>query len=111
MVLNTNYSDRRIKLPAKAKPKKNLSAMKRAKQAIKRNLRNKSVLTAVKTIIRKVESAIVSGNREEASKALGAAIKALNKAASKGIIHKNTASRKISRLTKKVNALSKAEAA
>ena len=98
-------------MPAKAKPKKNLSAMKRARQAVKRNLRNTSVLSSVKTILKKVEEAIASGNREDAGKALLRAVKALNKAASKGVIHNNTASRKISRLTKKVNALPAAGAA
>lgn len=98
-------------MPAKARPKKNLSAMKRARQAVKRNLRNTSVLSSVKTIIKKVEEAIASGNREDAGKALLKAITALNKAASKGVIHDNTASRKISRLTKKVNALPAAGAA
>jgi len=98
-------------LPAKAKPKKNLSAMKRARQAVKRNLRNTSVLSSVKTIIKKVEEAIASGNREDAGKALLKVVTALNKAASKGVIHDNTASRKISRLTKKVNALPAAGAA
>jgi len=98
-------------LPAKARPKKNLSAIKRARQAVKNNLRNKAVSSAVKTVLKKVESAIASGNREDAGKALIEAIRTLNKAASKSVIHKNTASRNISRLTKKVNALSKAEAA
>lgn len=98
-------------MPAKAKPKKNLSAMKRARQAVKRNLRNTSVLSSVKTIIKKVEEAIASGNREDAGKALLKVVTALNKAASKGVIHNNTASRKISRLTKKVNALPAAGAA
>ena len=98
-------------MPAKARPKKNLSAMKRARQAVKRNLRNTSVLSAVKTVLKKVEEAIASGNREDAGKALLKAVRALNKAASKGVIHDNTASRKISRLTKKVNALPAAGAA
>jgi small subunit ribosomal protein S20 len=98
-------------LPAKARPKKNLSAMKRARQAVKRNLRNTSVLSSVKTVLKKVEEAIASGNREDAGKALLKAVSALNKAASKGVIHDNTASRKISRLTKKVNALPAAGAA
>lgn len=98
-------------MPAKARPKKNLSAMKRARQAVKRNLRNTSVLSSVKTVLKKVEEAIASGNKEDAGKALLRAVTALNKAASKGVIHDNTASRKISRLTKKVNALPAAGAA
>ena len=92
-------------MPAKAKPKKNLSAMKRARQALKRNLHNKAIRSGVKTFIKKVETAIASGNREDAGKSLIEAVKAFNKAASKGVIHKNTASRSISRLTRKVNAL------
>ncbi len=93
-------------MPAKARPKKNLSAMKRARQAEKRNLRNKAIRSVVKTVIKNVETAIASGNGEDAGKALLEAVKALNKATLKGVIHKNTASREISRLTRKVNALS-----
>jgi len=92
-------------LPAKAQPKKNLSAEKRARQSVKRNLRNSSVESGVKTVLKKVETAVTSGNRDVAGKALLQAVKALNKAASKGVVHRNTASRNISRLTKKVNAL------
>jgi len=92
-------------LPAKANPKKNLSAIKKARQAVKRNLRNKSVLSSVKTAIKKVETGLDSGNREKAGNALISAVSALNKAASKGVMHKNTVSRSISRLSKRVNAL------
>jgi small subunit ribosomal protein S20 len=98
-------------LPAKARPKKNKSAIKKAKQAVKRNLLNKSVRSTIKTIERKVESVITSGNKEEAGKVLIEAMKVLQKASSKGVIHKNNAARKISQLTKKVNAISKSEAA
>jgi small subunit ribosomal protein S20 len=92
-------------LPAKAQPKKNLSAEKRARQSVKRNLHNRSVESGVKTVLKKVETAVTSGNREDAGKALLQAEKVLNRAASKGVVHRNTASRNISRLTKKVNAL------
>lgn len=98
-------------MPAKARPKKNLSAMKRARQSIKQNLRNRGVLSSIKTVIKKVDSAISAGIREDAGKALLQAVKALDMAASKGVIHKNTASRKISRLTQKVNAIPAAAAA
>jgi small subunit ribosomal protein S20 len=98
-------------LPAKVRPKKNLSAIKRAKQADKRNLHNRAVRSSMKTLERKIESVIASGNKEEAGKVLLDATKVFQKAASKGVIHKNNASRKISRLTRKVNALSKSEAA
>jgi small subunit ribosomal protein S20 len=92
-------------LPAKAQPKKNLSAEKRARQSVKRNLHNRNIESGVKTVIKKVETAVTSGNRDDAGKALLQAIRALNKAASKGVVHRNTASRNISRLTKKVNAV------
>ncbi len=98
-------------MPAKAIPKKNLSALKRARQTVKRNLRNTSVKSTLKTVIKKVETAVSSGNKEDALKALLEAVRELNMAASKGIIHRNTASRKISRLTKKVNTLNVAGAA
>ena len=98
-------------MPAKARPKKNMSAIKKAKQADKRNLLNKSVRSNIKTIERKVESVITSGNKEEAGKALIEASKVLQKASSKGVIHKNNAARQISRLTRKVNAMTKSEAA
>ncbi len=98
-------------MPAKARPKKNLSAIKRAKQAVKRNLKNRSVRSSIKTLERKLESVIASGNKDEAGKTLIEVTKVLQKASSKGVIHKNNASRKISKLTTKVNALSKAGAA
>ena len=85
--------------------------MKRARQSVKRNLRNRSVLSSLKTVMKKVETAITAGSREDAEKALAQAIKALDTAASKGVIHQNTASRQISRLTRKVNAVSGAAAA
>ena len=92
-------------MPAKAQPKKNLSAMKRARQAEKRNFRNKTVRSAIKTVVKKVETATASGKKEEAGNELALSIKVLTKAASKGVIHRNTASRKISRLTRKVNSI------
>ncbi len=92
-------------MPAKARPKKNLSAMKRARQAEKRNIKNRSIKTTIKSIVKKVEAAISAKNIEESAKELKNAIKAISKAASKGVLHKNTASRKISRLSKKVNAI------
>ena len=98
-------------MPAKARPKKNLSAMKRARQNIKRNLRNSAILSSLKTLTKKVEAAISAGMREDAEKALLRATKALDMAVTKGVIHRNTASRKISRLTQKVNAVSGSAAA
>ncbi len=87
------------------KPKRNKSAMKRVRQAKKREARNKAVKSTIKTLIKKVEAAIASNNKEETAKNLQAAVKYIMKAASKGIIHKNTASRKISSLTRKANTI------
>jgi len=91
-------------LAGKAAPKKDLSTLKRVRQAEKHRLRNQSVETKIKTYITKLEAALPSKDKEGINKILKEAIKVISSAASKGIIHKNTASRKISRITKKVNA-------
>ena len=80
------------------------SAMKRVRQNEKRRARNRQIMSTARTYIKRVRAAVDSGNAEEAREALVPAIKALNVAASKGVIHRNQASRKISRLTKAVNA-------
>ena len=82
------------------------SALKRARQSEKRRLRNVAVKSTLKTHTKKVLQAVESKNPEEARKALASAIPALQKAAGKRVIHKKTASRKISGLVKKVNSLS-----
>ena len=79
------------------------SAKKRILVAKKREERNKAAKSKVKTLVKKVEAAAKAGNKEEAAKALIVATSAIDKAASKGIYHKNTASRKISRLNLLVN--------
>ena len=79
------------------------SAKKRILVIEKKTLRNKSTRSKVKTSIKKVEAAIASNDKAAAETALRNAISDLSKAASKGIYHKNTASRKISRMTKAVN--------
>lgn len=86
-------------------PKKNLSALKRYRQSERRRLRNRAIKSAFKPLIKKVLISIGNEDREGAKVALTGVIKVLNKAASKDVIHKNTASRRISRLTKKVNLL------
>lgn len=98
-------------MPGKSAPKKNPSAIKRVRQAEKNKLRNRAVKTAIKTVAKKVETAVSAKNREEAEKAFLEAAKLISKAAIKGIIHKNTASRKISRLAKIANKVLKSEAA
>jgi small subunit ribosomal protein S20 len=82
------------------------SAIKRARQNKDRNVRNKSNRTQVKNVIKQVRAAIDEKSPEAAKTALAAAIPVIDKAAQKGAIHGNTASRKISLLTKQVNNLS-----
>ena len=81
------------------------SAEKRDRQNKKHRKRNIAAKSALKTKVKSVITGVEGKNKENSLKALKDAIPALNKAASKGIIHKKNASRKISRLTKKVNAL------
>ncbi len=91
--------------------RKNLSALKRVRQSEKRRLRNQAWKSRIKTFTKKVEAAIQANNPEEAQQMLKEAIRVICKASSKGVIHRNTASRKISRLTRKVNEAFKSEAA
>jgi len=91
--------------------KKNKSAIKRTRQTETKTLRNKSIKTELKTLIKNIETAVSSKNAEDAKTALGKAIIAIDKAAQKGVIHKSTASRKVSRLTKLVNSVLPSEAA
>lgn len=98
-------------MAAKAAPKKNLSAIKRARQTEKRNERNRMARTKIKNVMKEVESAARENNKEASGNALLRAMKILSSARSKGIIHKNNAARKISNLTKKFNAVVKAGAA
>ncbi len=67
--------------------------------------RNKAIKSCVKTAIKKVDAAIAAKDKDAAANALNAAISEINKATSKGVFHKKTASRKISRLTIAVNKL------
>jgi small subunit ribosomal protein S20 len=80
------------------------SALKRARQEKKRKVRNIAIKSATKTSVKNVLKA-VEEKSENAAEVLKSAASTLKKAAAKGVVHKNTASRKISRLTKKVNAL------
>ncbi len=81
------------------------SAIKRSKQNEKRRLRNMSIKSSVRTEIKSVTLALETKDAEQSKAALLKAIPVLTKAAAKGVFHKKTASRKISRLTRKVNAL------
>lgn len=82
------------------------SAKKAARQMISRTLVNKARRTRVKTDVRTVEEAIASGDRAKAEAALKAAQPLLVRTAQRGMMHKKTASRKVSRLAKRVKAMS-----
>ena len=81
------------------------SAVKRSKQSEEHRVRNTSIKSSVKTKIKEVLKTIDVKDKEGSKTALSKALPAIDKAAAKGIFHKKNASRKISRLTKKVNKL------
>ena len=83
------------------------SVIKRQKQADKQQLINKSARSMLKTLAKKVEQAVEAKNADVAKVAMVNAMKAYDKAASKGILHKSTASRKISRLSTKVGRITR----
>jgi len=84
---------------------KNLSAEKRTRQNEKRRLRNKSAKSAIRTASKQVVAAAQEKNAAEAKAALQDMIKRIDTAARKGIVKKNTAARKKSRMQKLVNKL------
>jgi small subunit ribosomal protein S20 len=83
---------------------------KRASQNEKRYAVNKARRSRIRTFVRKVEEAIASGNPDAASTALQAAQPELMRGVTKGVLHKNTVARKISRLSSRVKALGTATA-
>jgi len=89
--------------------RKNKSAIKKATQAEKKRLRNSHVKSTMKTYIKKVMAAMEGQDVERSDSSLRNAVSYINKAASKGVIHKNTASRKVSRLSKKMGKLSQSQ--
>ena len=78
---------------------------KRARQSEARYAVNKSRRSRIRTFLRKVEEALASGNQEAAATALHAAQPELDRGVSKGVLHKNTVARKMSRLTHRVKTL------
>jgi small subunit ribosomal protein S20 len=82
------------------------STIRRARQADRRHERNRATFNTVKTLIKRVQTAVSEKKTDEAKTSLQEAASAIGKAVSKGILHRNTASRRISRLTLRVNALS-----
>jgi small subunit ribosomal protein S20 len=81
------------------------SALKRANQSEIRRLRNKGYKTRVKKVFKSVEGAVAQNSPEQARSGFTNAVSLIQKTASKGIFHKNKASRKISRLARKINQL------
>lgn len=87
-----------------AKPKRSPSARKALRQSRRRQLQNKSVRTRVKGAVKEARAALASGQREQATAAVKAAARMLDKAASKGVIHPRTGARYKSRLMSKAAA-------
>lgn len=79
------------------------SAKKRIKVIATKTEQNKIIKSKVKTAIKKVNTAVLEGNKEEAKASLQNAMTEISKAASKGVFHANNSARKISRLAKAVN--------
>ena len=78
---------------------------KRARQIERQTAVNKARRSRIRTFLRKVEEAIASGDKSGATEALKAAQPEIMRAAQKGVVHKNTASRKVSRLAHRIGAL------
>ena len=81
------------------------SALKRHRQSEKRRLRNQAVRTQLKHLVRTVRAAIAARDSTQATDALSRAARALDKAVTKGVLHRNTAARKIARLSHAVHEL------
>ncbi|MBI5049109.1 MAG: 30S ribosomal protein S20 [Deltaproteobacteria bacterium] len=81
------------------------SAIKRHRQNLKRRARNVAVASAIKTAVKQVKETTAKGNKENALTSLAKAVRLLDKAVSKKTLHRNNASRKISRLTAVVNSI------
>ena len=81
------------------------SAKKRILVTATRTDKNKAIKSKVKTYIKKVEAAVAAGDKAAAKEVLLTATTEIDKAASKGVYHKNNAARKVSRLTNLVNAM------
>lgn len=86
--------------------RKNKSAIKKASQAEARRLRNSHAKSTMKTYVKKAMAALEGEDQSRIEGSFREAVVYINKAASKGVIHKNTASRKVSRLSKKVDRIS-----
>ena len=81
------------------------SAMKRDAKSKVENARNRAQKTALKTVIKKFDAAVAEGNKEAAAGTYKVAVKSVDRAAAKGLIHKNNAAHKKSSMTQKLNAM------
>ena len=81
------------------------SAKKRVLLSREANVKNKMAKSALKTTLKKFEAAVTAGNREQADSAYTAAVKSIDQAVNKGLLHKNNAARKKSSMTLKLNKL------
>ncbi len=81
------------------------SAKKRIRQAARRTKVNSATKSRERTLVKKAETAIASGNKETATEALRAAAPILQRGVSKGHLHRNAVARKVSRLSKRIKAL------
>lgn len=81
------------------------SAVKRHRQSLKRNERNRAARTRVKNVLKDVRDAVESKDKDVAVQALRAATSVLDKAAGKNVLHKRNAARRIARLQRAVNSL------
>jgi small subunit ribosomal protein S20 len=82
------------------------SALKRHRQTLKRTARNSALRTRLRHLVRAVRTAVAGSDVADATEKLGHATKALDKAVTKGLIHRNNAARKVSRLSRAVGKLS-----
>lgn len=81
------------------------SAKKRIRQTARRTEVNRARVSRIRTFVKKVETAIAAGDKQAASEALRAAQPELHRGVNKGVLHRNTADRKLSRLASRINAL------
>ena len=96
-------------MPEEQKVANHKSAEKRHRQSKIRNARNTHIRSTMRSYVKKVRTAIADGDFDTAKTLLEKAVPYIDKAASKGVIHKATASRKISRLTRLVNGTGSAD--
>lgn len=103
--LRCRHTDRKFLREVKAKMPNIKSAKKRVKVTETKTLQNKMFRTQLKTAMKKYEAAVAAGNTEEAQETYKAAVKKIDMAVARGLIHKNTAAHKKSQFTKKLNAM------